>query len=169
MTSQMIADLPTPDKIFSHEFTLVGLETGQNLRMGEIYVVFMLQKCVSYIMFYIILWKCLTHSWQIQWILWIGRKELIEDPKDCFYVTFLKLKRKIFTIFCVSFTLDSLKILPKVGSSIISKPNLSPPSLPHLLNLPNLPNLLNLLTQNATKAPSSGVRTSSQWERDQSH
>jgi len=50
--------------------------------------------------------------------------------------------------------LDSLKIFPKVGSSIVSKPNLSPPSLPHLLNLPNLPNLLNLLTQNATKAPS---------------
>jgi len=104
---------------------------------------------------YIILWKCLTHSWQIQWILWIGKKEIIEDPKDCFYVTFLKQKRKIFTIFSVPFTLDSLKILPIVGSSIISKPNLSPPSLPHLINLPNLPNLLNLLTQNATKAPSS--------------
>jgi len=52
MMSQMIADLPTPDKIFSHEYTLVGLETGQNLRMGESYVVFMLQKCVSYSMFY---------------------------------------------------------------------------------------------------------------------
>ena len=82
MKSQMIADLPTPDKIFSHEFTLVGLETGQNLRMGAIYVIFMLQKCVSYIMCYIILGKCLTHSWQIQWILWIGKKEIIEDPKD---------------------------------------------------------------------------------------
>ena len=45
MTSQMIADLPTPGKIFSHELTLTGLETGQNLRMGTIYVIFMLQKC----------------------------------------------------------------------------------------------------------------------------
>jgi len=55
MMSRIIADLPTPDKIFSHVFTLVGLETGQNLRMGAIYVIFMLQKCVSYIMCYIIL------------------------------------------------------------------------------------------------------------------
>ena len=53
MMSQMIADLPTPDKIFSHELTLIGLETAQNLRMGAIYVMFVLQKCVSYIMSYI--------------------------------------------------------------------------------------------------------------------
>jgi len=88
-------------------------------------------------------------------ILWIWKKEIIEDTKHCFYVKFLKLKRKIFIIICVPFMLDSLKILPRVGSGIISKPNLSPPSLPHLLNLLNLPNLLYLLTQNATKAPTS--------------
>jgi hypothetical protein len=70
---------------------------------------------------------------------------------------FSKIKEENIHYFSVSFTLDSLKILPKVGSSIVSKPNLSPPSLPHLLNLPNLPNLLNLLTQNATKAPSSDL------------
>jgi len=68
---------------------------------------------VSYIMCYIILWMCLTHSWQIQWILWIGKKEIIEVSKNCFYVTFLQLKRKMFTIFCVLFTLDSLKKLAK--------------------------------------------------------
>ena len=53
MTSQMIADLPTPDKIFSHEFTLVGLETGQNLRMGAIYVIFYVAKmCELYDVLY---------------------------------------------------------------------------------------------------------------------
>jgi len=54
--SQMIADLPTPDKIFSHEFTLVGLETGLNLMIGAIYVIYMLQKCVSlyYVLYYFV-------------------------------------------------------------------------------------------------------------------
>jgi len=37
MTSQMVAFLPTPAKIFSQEFTLVGFTTAQNLSKGLIY------------------------------------------------------------------------------------------------------------------------------------
>ena len=92
-------------------------------------------------------------------ILWIWKKEIIEDPKHCFYVKISKTKEEnIHYILCtIHNAWNGLKILPRVESSIISKPNLSPPSLPHLPNLLNLPNLLYLLTQNTTTAPSSDL------------
>jgi len=52
----MIADLPTPDKIFSHELLSVGLETGQNLRMCAIYVIFYVAKMCKlyYVLYYFV-------------------------------------------------------------------------------------------------------------------